>query len=209
MTKKALVSQADLKRMAAIAKNEGVVVSVEIDGKKFSVSPMSQQDIATESEPRRGSIGLDEWRASRVARFAGGDRPAPDISTAKGKKPREIDADKSVNDWYAYLGYDPKTMNGADYQRLFREKDAERRKQIPAEPMTKREKSALRQLLAHGVGVSVKSELIKPCGPDTEERLEARGFITFESHPRHPNSVVAYVLTDPGKSAAMKLASEA
>ncbi|WP_312808741.1 hypothetical protein [Agrobacterium cavarae] len=209
MTKKALISQADLKRMAAIAKSEGVVVSVEVDGKKFSVSPLSQQDIAIEAEPRRGLSGLDEWRARRGAPFAGSDQPAPAVSTAKGKKPREIDAEKSVNDWYAYLGYDPKTMNDADYQRLFREKEAERRKHIPAEPMTKRERSALRQLLTHGVGVSVRNELIKPCGPETEERLEARGFITFESHPQHPNSVVAYLLTDAGKAAAMKLPPEA
>ena len=39
MTKKAVILQADLKRMAAIAKSEGVVVSVEIDGRKFSVAP--------------------------------------------------------------------------------------------------------------------------------------------------------------------------
>lgn len=208
MTKKALVSQADLKRMAAIAKSEGVVVSVEVDGKKFSVSPLSQ-NVAPDEELPRGPNALDEWRARNDTRVASDDWRASNISTTKGKKPRAIDAEKSVNDWYAYLGYDPKTMDGADYQRLFREKEAERRKEIPAEPMTKLERSALRQLLTHGVGVSVKSELIKPCGPDTEERLEARGFITFESHPRHPNSVVAYVLTEAGKSAAFKLAPEA
>ncbi|WP_333631692.1 hypothetical protein [Agrobacterium cavarae] len=39
MTKKALLPLADLKRLAAIAKSEGVVVSIEVDGRKFSVSP--------------------------------------------------------------------------------------------------------------------------------------------------------------------------
>lgn len=208
MTKKTLVSQADLKRMAAIAKNEGVVVSVEVDGKKFSVSPLSQ-NVAPDEELPRGPNSLDEWRAGNDTPIAGNDWRASDFATTKSKKPRPIDAEKSVSNWYAYLGYDPKTMNDADYERLFKEKDAERRRQIPAEPMTKREKSALSQLLAHGVGVSVKSELIKPCGPDTEERLEARGFITFVSYPQHPNSVAAYLLTDAGKSAALKLASDA
>ncbi|KQM34580.1 hypothetical protein ASF03_21260 [Rhizobium sp. Leaf68] len=39
MTKKALLPLADLKRLAAIAKSEVVVVSIEVDGRKFSVSP--------------------------------------------------------------------------------------------------------------------------------------------------------------------------
>lgn len=39
MSKKTLISQAELRRMAAIAKSEGVVVSIEVDGRKFSISP--------------------------------------------------------------------------------------------------------------------------------------------------------------------------
>lgn len=39
MTAPALVRSADLKRMATIAKREGVTVWVEVDGRKFGVSP--------------------------------------------------------------------------------------------------------------------------------------------------------------------------
>lgn len=39
MTTPAIVKQSDLKRMAAVAKSEGVTVSIEVDGKKISISP--------------------------------------------------------------------------------------------------------------------------------------------------------------------------
>lgn len=39
MTKRAFISKADLRRMARVAKLEGVTVWVEIDGKKVGVSP--------------------------------------------------------------------------------------------------------------------------------------------------------------------------
>lgn len=39
MTTPALVKSADLKRMATIAKRENVTVWVEIDGRRFGVSP--------------------------------------------------------------------------------------------------------------------------------------------------------------------------
>jgi len=39
MTASALVKQSDLKRMATIAKEQGVTVWIEIDGKRVGVSP--------------------------------------------------------------------------------------------------------------------------------------------------------------------------
>ncbi|MGZ9718748.1 hypothetical protein [Rhizobium miluonense] len=44
MTKRAFISQADLQRMAKVAKLEGVTVWVEIDGKKVGVSPYVPAD---------------------------------------------------------------------------------------------------------------------------------------------------------------------
>lgn len=52
MTKKALVPLADLKRLAAIAKSEGVVVSIEVEGRKFSISPYTPPEDA-EKPPLR------------------------------------------------------------------------------------------------------------------------------------------------------------
>ncbi|SCX00700.1 hypothetical protein DSM25558_0163 [Agrobacterium sp. DSM 25558] len=204
MTKRALVKQAELKRMAAIAKSEGVVVSIEVDGRKFSVSPFIPESTHA-GTPSQGPNSLDEWQAQRKARFGGDDSSAANIPKLKDNRRKVIDVDKVLNDWNAYLGYDPRTMNGDDYKRLFAAKEQKRRKEIPSLPMTKLERSALRQLLAYGVGVSVNSSLIKPCGPETEERLEARGFIEFQMHEKFPDQVQAYVLTEAGHATAVKL----
>jgi hypothetical protein len=49
MTSPALVRSADLKRMASIAKAEGVRVEIEIDGKIVRVAP----DIPTDHPPQK------------------------------------------------------------------------------------------------------------------------------------------------------------
>ena len=61
MTKKALVNQADLKRMAAVAKSEGVVVSVEVDGRKFSVSPYTPPE-PREDYPFQHINSFEAWK---------------------------------------------------------------------------------------------------------------------------------------------------
>lgn len=40
MTARAKVSQADLKRMATVAKSENVTVEIEVDGRKIRVVPV-------------------------------------------------------------------------------------------------------------------------------------------------------------------------
>lgn len=47
MTTRAAISQADLKRMATVAKAEGVSIEIEINGRKIRVSP----DIPTSHKP--------------------------------------------------------------------------------------------------------------------------------------------------------------
>ncbi len=61
MTKRAMVPQADLKRMAAIAKSEGVVVSVEVDGRKFSVSPYAPPS-TSEEYPFQHINSFEDWK---------------------------------------------------------------------------------------------------------------------------------------------------
>ncbi|KQZ96884.1 hypothetical protein ASD74_06415 [Rhizobium sp. Root564] len=61
MTKKAAILQADLKRMAAIAKSEGVVVSVEVDGRRFSVSPYVPPE-PVEEYPFQHIKSFEEWK---------------------------------------------------------------------------------------------------------------------------------------------------
>lgn len=62
MTKRTPITQAELKRMAAIAKSEGVTVSVEMDGRKFSVSPYSPFDPAREKYEYADINSYEGWK---------------------------------------------------------------------------------------------------------------------------------------------------
>lgn len=67
MTASALVKQSDLKRMAAIAKSQGVTVWIEIDGKRVGVSP-DIQDINKQTPIDRKPedfTSLADWQAWR------------------------------------------------------------------------------------------------------------------------------------------------
>ncbi|NTI80372.1 hypothetical protein [Rhizobium rhizogenes] len=55
MTASALVKQSDLKRMAQIAKSEGVRVEIEVNGKIIRVSP----DIPVIHKPRKVELPDD------------------------------------------------------------------------------------------------------------------------------------------------------
>lgn len=82
-----------------------------------------------------------------------------------------------IQQYYDKLGFDPQTMDGDDYKRLYKDAEEKWRASIPGTPLGKRERKALAQLAEHGVGVPVHWREIKDCGPDTEERLTARGFL--------------------------------
>jgi hypothetical protein len=60
MTKKAIINQADLMRMAAVAKKTGMRVEVEIDGVIVRVAP----DISTD-RTLHDFTSLTEWQAWR------------------------------------------------------------------------------------------------------------------------------------------------
>ena len=115
---------------------------------------------------------------------------------------------KSVTDWYDRLGFDPSTMNNDYYKRLYKEMEDRWEKEIPTLPMKKLEESVLTQLLLHGAGVVVQARLVKPCGDDKAEGLQARGCLEFRMHDKFPDQVEAYVLTEAGHDAAVKLSDQ-
>ncbi len=74
MTAPALVKQSELKRMAAIAKSEGVTVSIEVGGKIIKVSPTIPDNHIQPPVDRDISYGgnsLSEWRARREGKSSG------------------------------------------------------------------------------------------------------------------------------------------
>lgn len=122
---------------------------------------------------------------------------------AKGPGGFPVIRDRSdpIAQYYERIGFDPLTMGSEDMTRLQREAKEKWAASIPGTPMGKRERNALKQLVEHSVGAPVKESLIKDCGSDTEDRLRARGFIETRPHPKFPDSVESYVLTEEGLKA--------
>lgn len=74
MTTPALIKQADLKRMAEIAKTQGVRVEIEIDGKIFRVAPDipdNHKQSSVDRDIAYGGNSLSEWRARREGKSSG------------------------------------------------------------------------------------------------------------------------------------------
>lgn len=74
MTAPALIKQADLRRMAEIAKSQGVRVEMEIDGKIFRVSPDihdNHSNTAVDADLAFGGNSLSEWRARHEGKAGG------------------------------------------------------------------------------------------------------------------------------------------
>jgi hypothetical protein len=97
-------------------------------------------------------------------------------------------------------------MNESDMRRLQEIADAKWRASIPGSPFSKRERTALMQMLEYGVGVLIDYGKIKGCGAETAERLDARGCIEIRRRSNNPNRTEGYVLTPSGLEAAQALA---
>lgn len=72
---------------------------------------------------------------------------------------------------------------------------------IPGTALSNRERKALEQLAGYGVEIPVHHLKVKGCGPDTVERLEARGYLTIRNHTEYPDRVDSYILTQAGMGA--------
>ncbi|MBB4103543.1 hypothetical protein [Allorhizobium borbori] len=74
MSAPALIKQADLKRIAAVARSENVTITIEIGGGKFTVSPIIQ-DIhtskAVDADITYGGNSLASWRNRRADKSRG------------------------------------------------------------------------------------------------------------------------------------------
>jgi len=64
MTASALVKQSDLKRMATIAKEQGVTVWIEVNGKRVGVSPDNSSQISLDKKPKDFASFAD-WQTWR------------------------------------------------------------------------------------------------------------------------------------------------
>lgn len=150
---------------------------------------------------------LNEWPTDGEA-----DRPdykavAPHNSYVKDEPALEARPSPASNksdpvmEWYRRIGFDPTTMNQDDFMRLWKAKKDEWKASIPGTPIGKREANALKQLAVAGVGIEINSGDVKRCGDDTQDRLEARGFIEVRPNPKSEQHPPIYVLTEAGWAA--------
>ncbi|WP_234906236.1 AlpA family transcriptional regulator [Rhizobium rhizogenes] len=114
-----------------------------------------------------------------------------------------------MKEYYDKLGFDPATMEHADLVRLQNEAHQRWIAEIPSLPLNKLEGKVLAQFAVFGANIKISSSDIKHCGPDTEERLLARGFIKTFPMVKYPDRIGFYMLTDAGFDAASDLLSRA
>ncbi|WP_455918739.1 hypothetical protein [Ensifer canadensis] len=108
------------------------------------------------------------------------------------------DAKHPLREWYDRLGFDPRTMGQEEMTRLQKEAHDKWAAWIPSQPLGKREKTALSQLAAFGPDVTIELRQIKNCGPDTEDRLKARGYLETKASNKFPDRIAFYILTPAG-----------
>jgi predicted DNA-binding transcriptional regulator AlpA len=129
-----------------------------------------------------------------------------DTRNGPGGYPIIRDPSHPLRKWYDQLGFDPATMGEDDMRGLMAAATERWKASVPSTPLGKREQRALRQLAAQGLGVAVDCNEIKDCGPDTQARLEARGFLETRPRAKYPDRIGSYVLTEAGLQAWKELA---
>ncbi|MEJ5087130.1 hypothetical protein [Brucella pseudogrignonensis] len=132
-----------------------------------------------------------------------------------GPTPRHQKRSQQSNDipdplhqFYKRIGFNPKTMNHAKLVELQNKADEEWKASLPSRPIGKREIDALEDLSNHGVGVFVDWREVKGCGPETEDRLVARGFIKTRNSRKFPDRIASYAITKAGMDAWKKIEQE-
>lgn len=204
MTKRGTIRQTDLQRIFRAAKASGSTVQIDLKNQQVTVFPFSPPEAQVLSAifPDKrdsdwdDSNGLESW-----------DEP-PSAPKGRGGYPIPQGDDHPLKVYYDRIGFNPKTMNEADMKRLMAEADARWRDEIPSQPMNKLECKVLLQLLSFGQGAEVPWRSIKGCGPDTQERLDARGFIEMRMQTKFPDRISAFILTRSGWEAACGLKND-
>lgn len=169
----------------------------------LSIDPNAPADRASLAETLYGgSVGgetkqTSHWTSNnrtRSDREDGGTEPRAGPS---GYPLIEHSSD-ALRKWYNQLGFDPASMSNEDMERLHKEAEDRWKASIPGTALTKRERAALEQLAIHGPDHKVDWQRIKNCGPDTEERLKARGYLETSGSSKFPDRSIYYTLTGAG-----------
>lgn len=178
------------------AARAGYTPIVEIGNIKISLVPNSAV-VPAQAEDQPSKRLMDYFPEVET-------RPSAPMK-GRGGYPVIVDPSHPLKEYYDKLGFDPATMGQREMTELHDEAEAKWREEHVKTPLGSRERNALRQLAAHGVGVSVDWRQIKDCGHDTAERLSIRGFLETRPQAKYPDRIGAYVLTAAGLAAWEKI----
>ncbi|MBN9454268.1 MAG: hypothetical protein J0I42_20215 [Bosea sp.] len=127
------------------------------------------------------------------------DLPAGRVEPSRWPLPSS--AGDHLDRWYSKLGFDPHTMTDADMERLQEEAFDRWKSEFIFTRLGKRERDVLRQFQGIQPGSLVRPAGIKGLGVDTEQRLEARGFIATRYRDNDANLLEGWELTEAGNQA--------
>lgn len=201
MTRSLALSARQITAICKGAAKAGCVAEIIVNGMVVRLVPEAQAAKPTRATvPNELDDELEGWddyyrRQNNEATGPGG---YPIGSGRKGDP---------IQDWYDKLGFDPRTMGESEMRQLQKVAEEKWKASIPGTPLQKREKQALQQLAAHGPNVPVDTAQIKNCGSDTQERLQARGYLETKPHHKYPDSVGSLILTDAGYAAYQALST--
>ncbi len=196
---KATFRQADLQRILKAAKATGSTVQIDLKSLIVTVLPIAAPEIELSRFATPAPDGEEDW--SDVEEFGLSADGSPAAKEGPSGYPIIDDKSHRLRRWYDQLGFDPQTMGMEDMQRLQKAAEQRWKAAIPGTPLQKREITALEQLAARGPNVKIHWRDVKNCGPDTEERLLARGFIETFPQEKFPDRIGYYALTEAGYEA--------
>ena len=114
------------------------------------------------------------------------------------------DKDDPIRKWYDKIGFDARTMGREDMNRLMAQHHDRWVATIPGTPLIHREITVLKQLNTYRPGEKIHRRAFK-CGPDTEDRLKARGFLVTFPDAKFPDRNGHYMFTDAALEAWKEL----
>ena len=155
-------------------------------------------------DPNEDTQAISVTPPVRQSRLSGSVAHVSEQELGPGGYPIQDDKSAPLYKFYSDIGFDARTMNSDDMDRLMQASRAKWRDALPGQKLWKLEESVLRQLLAFGEGVEISSDRIN-CGASTEERLELRGFIKTCKSVKFPDRTRGYILTAAGCEAAKGL----
>ncbi|WP_095201269.1 hypothetical protein [Mesorhizobium carmichaelinearum] len=195
MSKQIAITQRQITAICKGAARAGFVAEVLINGVVVRLIPEAQASKAAAGGPSDSELDdeLESWDDDRN----GSKTPTTPSGYPLGSG-RKGDP---IQDWYDRLGFDPLTMGRAEMVELQKAAEERWKASILGTPLQRRERLALEKLAAYGPNVAVNIRDVKHCGPDTQDRLMARGYLETVPHHKYPDSADKLILTDAGYAA--------